>query len=74
MGQARQSVTTFETCYKFTAHNARNSATHTTTGKQHLQNGLDINWNHEEMQSKKAISPAKSSQITTCQINKFFED
>lgn len=66
MGQARQPVTTFETLYKFTPHSARTSATHTTTSKQHLQNGLDVNWNHEGMPFKKgkATSLAKSSQIT----------
>lgn len=48
-GQARQSVTTFETSYEFTPHNARTSAIHTTTGKQYLQNGLNINWNREGM-------------------------
>lgn len=53
MGQARQSVTTFETSNEYTPHNARTSATHTTTGKQHLQNGLGINWNCEGMPFKK---------------------
>jgi len=49
MRQARQSVATFETSYEFTPHNARTSAIHTTTVRQHLQNGLDAKWNHEGM-------------------------
>lgn len=52
-GQARKSVTTFKTFYKFTPHDARTSAIHATTSKQHLQNGLGANWKREKMPPKK---------------------
>lgn len=52
-GQVKQSVTIFEISYEFTPHNARTSAICITTGKQHLQNGLDINWNRKGVTFKK---------------------
>ena len=75
MRQARQSVATFETSYEFTPHNARTSAIHTTTVRQHLQNGLDAKWNHEGMPFKKERTLLLPNLVRKlqCQINKLFK-
>lgn len=74
MGQTRQSVTTVETSYEFTPHDARASAIHPTTGRS---NTYKMVWNHKRMPFKKVKATAiiKSGKITIiCQINKLFKD
>lgn len=53
VGQANSLSQPLKSLTNSQPHNARTSAISITTGKQHLQNGLDINWNHKGMTLKK---------------------